>query len=193
MKHPTDDMPMPEPTAWLTDFDSSGRRYAAAPHEFDEPGLRLRFDVIYRPEDYWEPLFTANQYRTARREAFDAGKASALAEIADKPSTPETEWTEVDLWAEIHRLRAAVQGPAGFSSWQEAATAERLRRVKAEREIADKLKDAERDALRYRWLRELDVHIWGRDGIYIEIGSTPDELDAAIDAAIDATRAQEAK
>lgn len=40
------------------------------------------------------------------------------------------------LWAEIHRLRDRVAGPPGFSSWQEAATAERVRRVKAERELA---------------------------------------------------------
>lgn len=48
----------------------------------------------------------------------------------------ESQWTEVDLWAEIHRLRAAVKGPEGYSSWQEAATAERIRRVKAERALA---------------------------------------------------------
>jgi len=37
----------------------------------------------------------------------------------------------VRLWAEIHRLRAAVQGPDGHPSWQAAATAERMRRVRA--------------------------------------------------------------
>ena len=37
------------------------------------------------------------------------------------------------LWAEIHRLRAAVQGPDGYATWQDAATAERVRRVKAEK------------------------------------------------------------
>lgn len=41
------------------------------------------------------------------------------------------------LWAEIHRLRAAVQGPDGFATWQDAAVAERVRRVRAERAIAD--------------------------------------------------------
>ena len=40
------------------------------------------------------------------------------------------------LWAEIHRLRAAVAGPAGYASWQDAATAERVRRVKAEQALA---------------------------------------------------------
>lgn len=40
--------------------------------------------------------------------------------------------TDVDLWAEIHRLRAAVAGPAGFASWQDAATAERVLRVKTQ-------------------------------------------------------------
>jgi len=43
----------------------------------------------------------------------------------------------VRLWAEIHRLRAAVQGPGGFATWQDAAVAERVRRVLAERAIAD--------------------------------------------------------
>lgn len=39
------------------------------------------------------------------------------------------------LWAEIHRLRSALKGPDGYATWQEAATAERLRRVKAESRI----------------------------------------------------------
>ncbi len=45
------------------------------------------------------------------------------------------------LWAEIWLLRAAVQGPAGYATWQDAATAERVRRVeaqvKAERALAN--------------------------------------------------------
>jgi hypothetical protein len=36
------------------------------------------------------------------------------------------------LWAEIHRLRAAVVGPPGYATWQAAAVAERVRRVRAE-------------------------------------------------------------
>lgn len=43
------------------------------------------------------------------------------------------------LWAEIHRLRAAVQGPAGYASWQDAATDERLRRRDAERLAHERL------------------------------------------------------
>lgn len=58
--------------------------------------------------------------------------------VAAVPATPykHVEPTCEDaalLWAEIHHLRAAVQGPEGFATWQEAATAERVRRVKAER------------------------------------------------------------
>jgi len=41
------------------------------------------------------------------------------------------------LWAEVHRLRAAVQGPDGYETWQAAATAERVRRVKAEKAQAN--------------------------------------------------------
>lgn len=43
----------------------------------------------------------------------------------------------VILWAEIHRLRAAVQGPDGFKTWQEAATAERVRRVAVEKQLKE--------------------------------------------------------
>jgi hypothetical protein len=42
----------------------------------------------------------------------------------------------VRLWAEIHALRAAVKGPDGFATWQDAAVAERVRRVKAEQALA---------------------------------------------------------
>lgn len=45
--------------------------------------------------------------------------------------------TEVDMWAEIYRLREAVQGPDGYETWQDAATAERIRRIKAEKELKD--------------------------------------------------------
>jgi hypothetical protein len=37
------------------------------------------------------------------------------------------------LWAEIHRLRDAIRGPEGYATWHEAAVAERVRRVKAEK------------------------------------------------------------
>lgn len=49
--------------------------------------------------------------------------------------TAESDWTDVDLWAEIHRLRAAVKGSDGYASWQQAATAERVRRARYEREL----------------------------------------------------------
>jgi len=35
------------------------------------------------------------------------------------------------LWAEIHRLRAAIKGPDGYETWQDAAVAERLLRVQS--------------------------------------------------------------
>lgn len=42
----------------------------------------------------------------------------------------------VVLWAEIWRLRAAIEGPDGFPTWQDAAVAERVRRVAAEKALA---------------------------------------------------------
>lgn len=40
------------------------------------------------------------------------------------------------LWAEICRLRDAVKGPDGHETWQDAAVAERVRRVRGDAEIA---------------------------------------------------------
>lgn len=64
----------------------------------------------------------------------DEQQTRQRAESADG-SPQEAEWTEVDLWAEIHRLRAAVKGPDGYASWQDAAVAERVRRVRAEKPL----------------------------------------------------------
>lgn len=54
----------------------------------------------------------------------------------DRPLDSEKDQPEI-LWAEIHRLRAAVQGPDGYATWQDAAVAERVRRVKAENNLAN--------------------------------------------------------
>ncbi len=58
-----------------------------------------------------------------------------LGPLADSEEDPAR------LWSEIHRLRAAVQGPDGYATWQDAATALRsadhLRKaIKAEAEVA---------------------------------------------------------
>ncbi|HQR20766.1 MAG TPA: hypothetical protein PKV98_07860 [Burkholderiaceae bacterium] len=47
----------------------------------------------------------------------------------------DSEEDHARLWAEIHTLRSAVAGPAGYATWQDAAVAERVRRVKAEARI----------------------------------------------------------
>ena len=66
----------------------------------------------------------------------------------DIETTPRTSTPTIDqlldseedvgfLWAEIHRLRAALQGPDEYATWQDAAVAERVRRVKAEKDLAN--------------------------------------------------------
>jgi hypothetical protein len=60
----------------------------------------------------------------------------AIERRVDAVRLEDSEWSEVDLWAEIHRLRAAIKGPDGFASWQDAATSERVRRVRAEKAAA---------------------------------------------------------
>lgn len=48
------------------------------------------------------------------------------------PKLDDNESNPTLLWAEIWRLRAAVQGPSGFETWQHAAVDERLKRVESE-------------------------------------------------------------
>ena len=62
---------------------------------------------------------------------------AALAQPEPAAPTPlnENEADPYVLWAEIARLRAAVAGPKGFATWQDAATDERVRRVRAEQEL----------------------------------------------------------
>jgi hypothetical protein len=76
------------------------------------------------------------------RQAFAEIRTSreAAATAAQPPQTSlglldPNESDVIRLWAEIEALRAAVAGPAGYASWQEAATAERVRRVKAEKAL----------------------------------------------------------
>lgn len=42
----------------------------------------------------------------------------------------------IEAWRQVHLLKAETSGPDGFATWKDAATDERLRRVKAEAEAA---------------------------------------------------------
>ena len=97
----------------------------------------------------------------------DAGGVSALS--AGLGPLVDSEDDPARLWAEIHRLRAAVQGPDGYATWQEAATAERVRRVRAERAIADLKMPAKSDKAgllrRFQaWRERTGFLMDGRDG-----------------------------
>lgn len=52
--------------------------------------------------------------------------------ILDNLFLDPNEEDPLTLWAAIAKLQAAVKGPEGFATWQEAATDERRRRVLAE-------------------------------------------------------------
>jgi hypothetical protein len=81
-------------------------------------------------DDYFESL--------PNGEHFLYGRAPIEAPAPSKPSTLDpNESDPLVLWAEIARLQAAVKGPDGYASWQDAATAERLRRVEAERRLTE--------------------------------------------------------
>ena len=70
------------------------------------------------------------------------GSTEGLGPLLDSEENPAR------LWAEIHRLRAAVKGPQGYETWQDAAITERVRRVRAassERERCANVCEAEAD------------------------------------------------
>lgn len=41
----------------------------------------------------------------------------------------------VRLWAEIWKFRSEAKGPEGFDTWRDAAINEKIRRLKAERDL----------------------------------------------------------
>lgn len=59
--------------------------------------------------------------------------AALASRPAEAPAGQGAEDNPVDLWARIHRLEAEAKGPEGFATWRDAAVAERVRRVKAEK------------------------------------------------------------
>ena len=102
------------------------------------------------------------------------GRADTNFLILENPPAPEVyapgadEDDAVALWAEIHRLRAALQGPDGYATWQEAATAERVRRVRAEKARGEPV----------AWVR----WEWNRTGAKSLVFEKPDQLSLSEEA-----------
>lgn len=64
---------------------------------------------------------------------FAAGFAEGLSsQVAISETTPDS--PDADIYAELYRLREAVKGPPGYATWNDAASAERSKRVQAEKE-----------------------------------------------------------
>ena len=107
--------------------------------------LRRAPSDFYKPGDFVPQGNWCDYYRSTLSKDVNTVDAERMALIptsghaqtayvpveGDHPPTPESEWTEVDLWAEIWRLRTAIKGPDGFDTWQEAAVHERILRVQA--------------------------------------------------------------
>lgn len=97
----------------------------------------------------------------AARKAIDVLEGWVGSTKYSSPADDESD--AVALWAEIWRLRAAVKGPNGYASWQDAATDERIRRVKAERKLSESLStewsQAARDVLVERQ-RQITAEGW---------------------------------
>lgn len=140
-----------EQDEWETEADSWNRVEAFCRAN---PGKTIGLYPVAQPvqvqvHEGWRP--SEAQYREwcerhdlperHSREAFDDAVSLHLLAAAPLPPAQPThtnldpnESDPIALWAEICRLREAIQGPDGYETWQQAATAERARRVKAERD-----------------------------------------------------------
>lgn len=94
-------------------------------------------------EDCWKtPLLHEWAYEArALYTAVPVDQRPRAKEIGEADLDPD-EGDPVTLWTEIWRLREAVKGPDGYATWQDAATAERIRRVRAESKQAEEAKAA---------------------------------------------------
>lgn len=95
----------------------------------------------------------------------DAADALKLENTMLKQRLAEMGEKEIDLHAKVIQLESDLQGPDGFKTWQEAATAERIRRINVEKELATLQQDYdERDEeaceLIERWLDVGQPHDW---------------------------------
>lgn len=57
---------------------------------------------------------------------------------------PDSQKFDAELWAELYTLREAVKGPEGYTSWQDAAVDERMKRHAAERTLAAKQEEVDK-------------------------------------------------
>lgn len=88
-------------------------------------------------------------------------------EQAEAPSKLDpNESDPLVLWTEIARLQAAIQGPAGFASWQDAATHERILRVRLERAILPPASAAGDSGAGERGANQIEQHLRNLIGEY---------------------------
>jgi len=87
-----------------------------------------------------------------------------------------------EAWRQVHLLKAETSGPDGFATWKDAATDERVRRVKAEQEAAKLRADAER----WRAVSAMMTHEHRGDAVgwTLSVILPGDDPDAAIDATL---------
>jgi hypothetical protein len=144
--------------------------FYAAPTEPAQPSREFLV-----PDAVWEALQRMIE-DGVRRGPASREDAKAVADWRGRfwkkaePAQPATQAGAGEMdsehWAELFRLRNAVKGPDGYATWQDAATAERIRRVKAERALAEAAPTTEQpgDAERLRAVANI-AHAGGLQGM----------------------------
>lgn len=90
----------------------------------------LRYEIRHRDEFYWSEC-SRDAYNDIRRGAFGDYEVRAIGVVEDVAGL-------------------LTPGPDGFATWQDAATAERLRRVEAERNLKAVTEQPSEFLYRYR-------------------------------------------
>lgn len=82
----------------------------------------------------WDDL--AEMEGDAFDAAVDARMAGADIPAYNTPQDPEVT-ADVEIYAELYRLRAEIKGPDGFDTWKDAAISEKKARIAFEKRIPE--------------------------------------------------------
>lgn len=100
-----------------------------------------------------EAMFKLLTYKRTDEAAKTCQRAADYLRAQAEPKREPTEQMDVEAWAELHQLRAERgPGDGSYATWKDAAVAERIRRVRAEKALVSKSEPTEaqieaRDAL----------------------------------------------
>lgn len=122
-------------------------------YDIQVEGTRDRGDVTIVQNDKGDLVYYYEmRLHTDRQDTEIAMLKRRLAELGE---------SEINLHAKIIQLESDARGPEPYATWQEAATAERIKRVEAEKKIRElEGRDVQARYFVGRWLETDKKHNW---------------------------------